>query len=202
MNHRLLLTTPTNHPLDPRIGGEALIDGVANWPRSPEGEPLVLIASLPNSFISQATGLKLAPNFYTSIFSYYSSDDYFLDQITYHGDPEELSWIKRGSTKVLQHPAGKRLSPSAVIPMYRLALGESVTHNNKAHGSHIGGKPGLLQNEQLDLQDLAFALQLSGSDFPKAYSDIFALADAIGYISLKENNDAIGESGLFFVQTT
>lgn len=171
MSNRLVLSTPTNNPLDPRIGGEALIGGVAAWPVGPNGEPLVLIASIPNSFIAQATGLRLATDFYTSVFSYYSADDYFLDQITYHGAPEEISLIKQGTTKVLQHPAGTSVSQSTVVPMHRLELGESVINDSDC-GSRIGGKPGLLQNEQLDLQGLAFALQLRSADSPKDYVDI------------------------------
>lgn len=200
MSKRLIISTPSSNPLEPRIGGAALIGGIADWPESENGSPLVLVASIPNIFISNATGLKLAPELYTSIFSYYSEVDYFLDEITYHGAQGELECLRRGSTRVLQHPLGSSITQSFGIPPYLLELGQFVPESNDC-GSRIGGPPCLLQNEFLDLQDTSFALQLRSSDFPQKYNDIFGISDALGYLYLREGGESPNE-GLFFVQTT
>ena len=68
------------------------------------GEELQLVASLPAKFLGVEGGAE-----YVSVFSFYSRDDYFLDRITYHGDPEEMEIIKRGgATQVVFHEKGGR----------------------------------------------------------------------------------------------
>ncbi len=186
--------------LEPRVGGPALIGGIARWQANEKGNPLVLIASIPNSFISNATGLRLASNLYTSVFSSYSETDYFLDEITYHGIQEELECLRRGGTKVIQHPPGASIAQSLSIPPHRLELGE-LCSEEKDCGSRIGALPCLLQNEILDLRQMSFALQLKRADFPSRFKDIFGLLDALGYLYLQEKYDSV-DHGLFFVQAT
>lgn len=200
MSTRLFFTSLTGNLLEPRIGGSAFIGGLAAWPVSKDGRPLVLIASIPNSFISNATGLRLAPELYTSVFSYYSEVDYFLDEITYHGTQDELESLRRGNTKVIQHPLGSSITQSVSIPPRWLELGESPLENSDC-GSLIGGPPCLLQNEVLDVRGMSFAPQLRSSDFPERFKGIFGPLDALGYLYLQEDNESL-DNGLFFVQTT
>lgn len=201
MSKQLILSAVSSDLHEPRIGGAALIGGNIAWPKHPNGEPLSLIASIPNEFIINATGIDLVPGLYTSIFSYYSDSEYFLDEITYHGSPEELDCIRKGSTKVIQHPIGAADSQGTAIPPHRVELG-SPTLDDKDCGSRIGGSPCLLQNEELNLQDMRFTLQLRSSDFPSKYSDIFGVPGAMGYLYLCPSEAKAGESGLFFSQTT
>ncbi|PAJ80977.1 hypothetical protein DF156_11820 [Burkholderia ubonensis] len=64
------------------------------------------------------------------------------------------------------------------------------------HGSGIGGRPGLLQDEDLSLpQDFEFAIQLYSGDFPDGWTDIFGLSDALGYLFVATKSG----KGLFFV---
>ncbi|MTW02888.1 hypothetical protein [Pseudoduganella ginsengisoli] len=201
MSHEILINNPTNNLLLPRIGGEALIEGVTDWPLSPNGLPLTLVASIPNSFIAKHTGFELPEDHYTSVFSYYSDSDYFLDQITYHGDPDELSYLMQGSTKVIQHRIGGNISKGTFIPSHLMEIG-SFTSNDKDCGSRIGGNPCLLQNETIQTEEFIFALQLRSSDFPSKFNDIFGIPDALGYLFLRENPQVSDRCGLFFVQTT
>jgi hypothetical protein len=201
MSYQLSPTRPTSDLLLPRIGGEALIGGIIDWPNNPNGKPLTLVASVPNTFITQHTGIKLRKDLYTSIFSYYSETEYFLDQITYHGYPDELSCLNQGTTRVVQHPLGKNIHAGQTIPPHLLAIGELIVDNEDC-GSRIGGNPCLLQNEILDIKDMKFAIQFRSSDFPTLCNDIFGILDALGYLFLKENSQLSAEDGLFFVQTT
>jgi hypothetical protein len=200
MSKRLIVGAPSSNHLEPRIGGAALIGGIVDWPLAADGSPLVLVASIPNRFISNAAGLRLAPELHTSVFSYFSEVDYFLDEITYHGSQEELECLLRGGTKVLQHPPGSGITQSIGIPPHRLELGELISEDNDC-GSRVGAPPCLLQNETLDLQEMSFALQLRSSDFPGEFKDIFGLPDALGYLYLREESNAL-DNGIFFVQTT
>jgi len=200
MSTRLFFTSLTGILLEPRIGGSAFIGGVAAWPVRKDGRPLVLIASIPNSFISNATGLRLAPELYTSVFSYYSEVDFFLDEITYHGTQDELESLRRGNTKVIQHPLGSSRTHSVSIPPRWLELGESPLENSDC-GSLIGDPPCLLQNEVLDVRGISFALQLRSSDVPEKFNGIFGPLDALGYLYLQEDSESL-DNGLFFVQTT
>jgi hypothetical protein len=201
MSFYLHLEKPTDDTLSPRIGGGALIGGIIDWPSSPSGQPLTLIASIPNSFLSKHTGINIPADLYTSIFSYYSETDYFLDQITYHGNPDELSWINQGGTKVIQHKAGESIQQGSSIPQHLLRIGEHIPENENCE-SRIGGSPSLLQNEKLETNNMKFALQFRSSDFPEKFNDIFGVLDDLGYLFLNEDTSHPERDGLFFVQTT
>ncbi|WBS02563.1 hypothetical protein OU994_30725 [Pseudoduganella sp. SL102] len=198
MGKRIILSKPSNDPHDPRVGGGALIGGIEDWPVSPDGAPLMLVASIPNSFIKKNTGIEIPENLYTSIFSCYSEKDYFLDLITYHGDADELATIRSGYTKVIQHPPGQEIHQTSFIPPHRIDLGVSVPDEVDS-GSRMGGEPLFLQNEELDLGEMEYVLQLMGADFPSKFTGIFALSDAVAYLYLSPGETP---NGLFFAQTT
>ncbi|WP_338767683.1 hypothetical protein [Massilia sp. METH4] len=195
---RLVFIVPSTNPRDARIGGGALIGEICDWPVAPDGSPLLLVASIPGAFIGKHASVELPPDIFISVFSYYSQDDYFLDQISYHGDQQELACIESGTTKVIMHARGQEIFQPDSIPAYRMDLSEDPVVDNDC-GSYIGCGPSFLQNERLDLAGLQFALQIRSSDFPEKYSDVFGLPDATGYLYLGKSES---RPGLFFAQVT
>lgn len=191
---QLMLDAECTDALEPRIGGGALIGGIASWPTTSAGEPLQLVASLPIDFVCTDTENGI----FISIFSFYSSNEYFLDRVTYHGDPSELNFIqKNNNTCVIFHKRGDQVFGDTTIPARKIVVGDEVS--SPFQGSGIGSPAGLLQNEDLVMEnDLTFSLQLYAGDFPDGWTDIFGLSDALGYLYI---NPKMRE-GLFFVQTT
>lgn len=191
-----------------RIGGGALIGGVAEWPVSPFGTALVLVASLPAEFVAEHTGIDLGPQRFASVFTTYAKGQYFLDQITYHGDAAELALLRKGTTQVLVHERGDLVHGAVEVPPHRLVvLPPDAGGSDTADGdlpnpdSLIGGEPRLLQLEDLQTDGLTFALQLYGGDLPAPFRDLFYLTDAVGYLYLPATS-ADDVRGLFFVQVT
>lgn len=203
MSKSLKFVESTND-LTPRIGGPAMIGGVIDWPLAPDEKPLTLLLSMPSDLLNLFAGTHLAEKSMVSVFSYYSPNDYFLDFITYHGDPIELQNIKNGYTKVIVHTPGHAILGNISIPAKQIDFGTTnIEESEPFTGSKIGAPSGLLQQENLDISGYVFALQLYGNDFPKAFTDIFFLSDAVGYLYLSESTDAETDvHGLFFVQTT
>ncbi|WP_193099772.1 hypothetical protein [Burkholderia sp. Z1] len=190
---RLLIGTECHNAFEPRIGGGALIGGLVTWPTTSSGESLQLVASMPANFL----GIEGGPE-YVSVFSFYSKDDYFLDRITYHGDPGEMAVIKGDkTTQVLFHEQGAEVFGAEAMPARKLIVGDDVAQPYQ--GSGIGMPPGFLQNENLMLdQGLEFYFQLYSGDFPEGWTDIFGLSDAVAYLFVDKNKC----EGLFFVQAT
>jgi len=194
----LLDSSIGNDSMNPRIGGLAFLPTKIEWPKNPDGEKLVLVASIPTNFIEDCTGIHLEKKF-VSVFTTYNPDDYFLDLVSYHGDEEEKEMILKGYTKVIYHDDGDPINNSKyVIPARRMMISEKEINNDSIFtGSKIGGTAGLLQNKSLPLvEGKTFCIQFYGGDFPKDYDGIFDLSDAVGYLFL----DSL--SGIFFVQAT
>ncbi|MDC7240887.1 MAG: DUF1963 domain-containing protein [Spirochaetales bacterium] len=181
---------------DARIGGHSFLPEAIEWPQNENGEKLVLIASIPLSFIKDKSPAD--SHTYLSVFSTYSREDYFLDAISYHGNEAEFRNINGRFTKVLLHAKGKpRTEADILIPGHCIELEDSVPKNPEHTGSRMGGDPGFLQRGELHhIKDYNFVLQLYGGDFPEGFEDIFYLSDAVGYLFLKD------DSGLFFAQAT
>ncbi|SAI25786.1 Uncharacterised protein [Bordetella ansorpii] len=189
----LVLDEDCHDASQPRIGGGALLGGVAAWPVTASGQALHLIASFPAEFL----GLQDFDG-YVSVFSVYSKEDYFLDCITYHGDAQEMeTLLHEKTTQVLFHARGKEVFGTEMIPCKRVRIRNDVPL--PFQGSGFGDPAGLLQNETLGLaHGMRFALQLYGGDFPGGYRDIFGLTDAVGYLYL----DGERREGMFFVQVS
>jgi len=190
----------------PRIGGGALIGNVENWPTAPDGIQLTLVLSVPAGFLNENAGFDFPEEKFVSVFTYYNPGEYFLDFITYHGSPEELEWLGKGYTKVVVHDAGDEVFGDTVVPMMAIEV-DSLELDDSApfQGSKIGGEPGLLQAEPLDLGDQRFALQVYGGAYPKPFQGIFGLSDAVGYLFVAtglDNPEKSGDAGTFFVQVT
>jgi len=180
-----------------RIGGGAFIGSIIDdWPKTTDGEYLTLVASISGEMLVPLLGSSVNGK-YISVFSYYSENDYFLDNITYHGNKEELAFIiKNNTTKVLIHEKGGLVQEGHFIrPMF-------IKLNNEEsewiQGSGFGIPPGFLQNENIFFEDKEFILQFYSSDFPDPYKDIFGLSDAVGYLYINKSLDG----GIFFTQVT
>ncbi len=187
-----------------RLGGDALIGGIAAWPATPDGTPLSLLLSLPASFLNDRLGLTLPADHYVSVFSFYSKTAYFLEYITYHGDPSELALLSKGYTRVLLHPEGSPVSEGSKIPAMCIDVDDAeLSAGAPYQGSKIGGAPGLLQAEALALDGQRFGLQVHGNDFPAPYTDALFLSDAVGYLFVDPRaapTAGCSHAGTFFVQ--
>lgn len=180
-----------------RIGGGAFIGGIVDWPKHENGQDLTLITSIPMDFIKSHIDNYL-PQYYLSVFSYYSSIEYFLDEITYHGDPEEKAHLERtGATQVFIHKKGSIIYKDNSIPAREILISDTE-HSSPWQGSGIGIPPGFLQNEGIDFTDKNFVLQFYSSDFPAPYKDIFGLTDSVAYLYV----DIDLKGGVFFAQST
>ncbi|WMV71634.1 DUF1963 domain-containing protein [Xenorhabdus griffiniae] len=74
---------------------------VSQWPVNPDGEKLLHLFSIDCEKLSPKIPERMLPTSgYLSVFSTYSDVDYFLDNITYFGDEQELNLIKSGFTFV------------------------------------------------------------------------------------------------------
>lgn len=174
------------------IGGGAFIGTISPWPTLVTGEPLSLIASIRSEDLC-----NIGVNYeFISIFSYYNPDDYFLDQICYHGNDDELAEVMSGSTRVICHSKGELLFGGYEIPEKTILF--DTLEIPFLQCSAVGENACFLQNEETHFPNMKFKMQLYSGDFPAPYRDIFGVTDAVGYLFL---NEVKGE-GLFFVQTT
>jgi hypothetical protein len=208
---KLELTSAQPAAAEARIGGGALIGGIAEWPASPFGNPLVLVASLPASFLTAHAGIDIGPGRFASVFTTYTKGQYFLDQITYHGDSAELALLRKGTTQVWVHDHGSLLHGAVEVPAHGLDVLAETDPEGEEYGeddipnpdSLLGGEPRFLQEENLALESLVFALQLYGGDLPEPFRDLFYLTDGVGYLYLPAKPSAgLDRGGLFFVQVT
>lgn len=173
------------------------------WPKNSEGKLLQCIAHIPTSFLNEHLGLKLQKDCAISIFTYYDSEDYFLDKIVYCGDNEEYKTVK-DNTRVIFHEIGEEFYTlnDIEIPPHKIIAEKDIQAVN-FYGSKLGGEPTLLQKNELEVKHSIFLLQLYGSDFPTGLDDIFYLSDALGYLYIAPDiSIENSEAGNFFVQTT
>jgi hypothetical protein len=206
MAKNITCTNPCSASQLPRIGGAALIGGVLDWPETPEGKPLTLVASLPSQFLNENAACKVPGDHFISVFSYYPQGEYFIDSITYYGAKEELDWLRDGYTRVILHREGSEVYGPVTIPPTTVEIdSEDLDGTVPYQGSKIGGSPDLLQAELLALDGEKFAMQLYGGKFPEPHRGIFGLSDAMGYLFIAHKPAQPGlaaDAGTFFVQVT
>ena len=180
------------------IGGKSFLPNNIMWPKNPNGNNLILLMTIPTTFLNKYFNNRFIQDRIISIFTTYDAEDYFLDSIVYNGSDEELNNIKEGFTKVIFHDIGdmERNECEFEIPnkVFELELTEG---DGEYGGSKLGGKPYLLQKNGLKLENYEFILQIYGNDFPEGYNDIFYLSDSLGYLYLNKN-----DNGIFFTQCT
>lgn len=203
MAYKITFDPTDEASVQPRIGGKSLLPANLDWPRNPNGEPLVLIASLSSQFLNDELGFALPSESFVSVFTTYNKDDYFLDVITYSGSEEELDNIRSGFTKVIVHEKGAPRNDSEyLIPSMHLVFSNMQNDLENYIGSKLAGKPGWLQKGIEIPADYKFVLQLYSSDFPEEFEGIFYLTDSVGYLLVNDKSAINTEAGLFFTQAT
>jgi hypothetical protein len=186
-----------------RFGGGCALPSEIPWPKSPDGKSLVLCISLSTGFLNEHLGLTYPRGYSVSVFTTYEPGAYFLDLITYHGDPAEKKILDSGYVKVLLHETAPVIRREAACELLIAemkpngALEDEVAYQR----SKIGGRAHLIQNENLDTGDLRFCLQLAGSDLPEQSRDVFFGEANVAYLYIpRAINEPKEFSGMFFVQ--
>lgn len=190
---------------DPKDSGIIIGGGSVNlkaWPMNPDGEALVLIATIECASLKKTHNYRSIPQEgMLYIFSTYSSSDYFLDNITYSGDTSELESISSGYTLVAMKDSESEInSPYNIIPKTNTKFNnKAVQEDEYPVFSMLTNTPPNGVKLPLDLlEEYEFVMQLYSSDFPEPFKDIFYLTDAVGCLLLKKDGSG---NGLFFVHT-
>ena len=196
MNY-IAFTNPTeSNAIVPRIGGKSFIPAHL-WPKDEDGNPMLLIASIPVETVAQILNIKVEGNTFYSIFSTYNRDDYFLEKVMYNcNDYEELNIIKR-NTQIIYHQKEEAINLSGhEIPAFEFALS-----NCADEGNFLGGSPEFLQ-EELVFEGYTFLMQFYTGNFPEGYKNILYIADAVGYVFIKKELKINETARLYFGQCT
>ncbi|MEF9676540.1 hypothetical protein ABRQ00_04450 [Pectobacterium aroidearum] len=182
------------------LGGGALGE---NWPKNPLGENLKLLLTIDNNVFNERFGEFGLPNGkFTSVFSTYSDDRYFLDDVVYFGDSVEFDYIRKGFTRILftDEPFLKDCEgdgkKSFCLKSYELqddAFPAFSFFSNKLPN-------GLNGCEKL-LSEYRFIGQIYSSDIPSKDGGALGLSDAVGYIFINKCISDDNDAGFFFVQT-
>lgn len=193
------------------LGGTDKISGVVlggnsvkmtAWPTNPDGEPLVLVATIECAKLKDLTNFNSVPNDgVIYIFSTYSRSDYFLENVTYSGHSSELDLILSGYTLVAMSESESHVTSSnEAIPSVNVILENKEVDDDEYPvfsmvTNIIPNGISLLQDIQ---EEYEFVMQLYSADFPEPFKDIFYLTDAVGCFLLKKDRSG---KGLFFVYT-
>lgn len=185
------------------LGGNAA--RVEHWPYNPDGEPLMLVATIDCQQAlqrTQATSLPAEGVLY--VFSTYSTTDYFLDDITRDAAVMQQPTRPSGYTAVL--PGGNyelKYSPVPGIEQRTAVLAErSLGQDDIPAGSLIcTASPHWAPAEPYIDADYEFFCQFYSSDFPEPFTDLFYLTDAVAHLYLRRADSQAQAPGLFFVHT-
>ncbi|WP_122456262.1 DUF1963 domain-containing protein [Pseudomonas viridiflava] len=177
---------------------------VLAWPVNPDGEELVLVATVDCKNLAASVNYGCVPESgFIYVFSTYGKTDYFLENITYSGDPSELESILGGYTAVVFSSAESSIEKRGTvesIPRVGTRLeSKEVPKDEFPVFSMLSDKiPNGINLPSDIMAEYDFFMQLYSSDFPEPFQDIFYLTDAVGCLLLKK--DGTGE-GLFFIHT-
>ncbi|MBD2802468.1 DUF1963 domain-containing protein [Xenorhabdus sp. M] len=175
---------------------------VSQWPVNPDGEKLVHLFSIDCEKLFPRIPQGILPELgYFSVFSTYSNDDYFLDSITYFGDPQELELIKSGFTCVSYSLTNDTSENNDIfIPERSVSfLDMEINNDDYPMMSFFAEKnPNGLDDIGELGKDYHFLCQIYSSDFPEKFKDVLGLSDAIGYLFIKKEGNEV--EGIFFVQ--
>jgi uncharacterized protein YwqG len=113
------------------IGGDSA--KINSWPVNPEGEFLLLIATINCRLFKKITKCGSIPSEGSVyLFSTYSESDYFLENITYDGSEAEFNSAISGYTCVLmQNSDILKKSPTRNIPVKYLTLKDKVVGDDE-----------------------------------------------------------------------
>ncbi|MEX0445372.1 DUF1963 domain-containing protein [Xenorhabdus sp. SGI246] len=176
---------------------------VSQWPVNPDGEKLLHLFSIDCEKLSPKIPEGMLPTSgYLSVFSTYSDVDYFLDNITYFGDEQELNLIKSGFTFVSYSLTKDTLENNdKFIPERSVSLLDMEMEDDEYPMISLFSKktPNGLDDIGDIGEDYHFVCQIYSADFPEPFQDALGLSDAIGYLFIKNKDNEI--EGIFFVQT-
>ncbi|MCD8423678.1 hypothetical protein [Tenacibaculum finnmarkense] len=197
--HKIDITKKVNESSEnQRFGGNSFLPIELEWPINSNNEKLVLIFSLPTSFLNKYCETTFNEKKWISVFSTYNND-YFLDEVIDNGDILDSSEkIFNNFTQVIIHKKGEiRNESNIIIPSYLLKV-ELIEENNNEN-SKLGGKPIFLQNVVEESKEMNFCFQFYAGKLPE-FKNILFLEDSILYlfVSDKESN----YKGIFFGQCT
>ncbi|HAT1514001.1 TPA: DUF1963 domain-containing protein [Morganella morganii] len=176
---------------------------VSEWPVNPNGKELLHLFSIDCEKVAPQVADGVLPKTgYLSIFSTYSSSDYFLDEITYFGDEDDLNLIRSGFTFVSYSLTGslsesnEDFIPETKVDLLNTRIDSEEYPMISFFSKHIPN--GLTCVDEV-FNNYHFVCQVYSADFPSPFKDVLGLSDAIGYLFIKNEGNNI--EGLFFVQT-
>ncbi|WP_095093789.1 DUF1963 domain-containing protein [Pseudomonas sp. Irchel 3A5] len=182
------------------IGGDSV--RLNTWPMNPDGEALVLIATIDCAALRRVHDYNSIPQEgMLYVFSTYSSSDYFLDNVTYSGDASEFESISSGYTLVVVESSDSEIiSPGDRVPKTNTAFCDKEVQDDEfpVFSMLTNTPPNGIALPSEVLEEYEFVMQLYSSDFPDPYKDIFYLTDAVGCLLLKRDGSG---TGFFFVHT-
>ncbi|RNM24625.1 DUF1963 domain-containing protein [Dickeya fangzhongdai] len=183
------------------LGGDKNTD--LDWPQNPLGEDLKLLMTIDNNrFNENISEVILPEDKFTSVFSTYSEERYFLDDIIYSGDQVEFNYIKKGFTKVIvsENPFLKADNGSQTN-RFSLKPRELESDIFPAFSFFSKELPNGVNGCNELLSEYYFICQIYSSDIPSKDGGALGLSDAIGYLFLKKDISEHTDAGFFFIQT-
>lgn len=191
---------------DVKYGGVTFCGAIGtdeNWLRNPMNEKMALLFTIDNDILNKIiTDINLPSGMQTQIFSTYSDERYFLDDIVYFGDDVEFSYIKKGFTKVSMIKLGVSLNRNEEDFLQMGLKSISLDNIEFPMFSFVSKEmPKSVFGCEKLLDDYRFICQIYSSDIPSKDGGILGLSDAIGYLFLKKNITDYSDAGFFFVQT-
>ncbi|WP_420787719.1 hypothetical protein [Shewanella chilikensis] len=175
------------------------------WPVNPLGEELALVVTIDCSVLNHKIGEELFPaGKVLSVFSTYSSDRYFLDDITFHGDSEELEHISKGYSRVLlSEKSDDFINENYFGPISVEVTKREVNSEDFPAFSFVSKviPRGLIGYGTLD-DEYYFVAQIYSGDIPFDEGGILGLSDATGYLFLRKRIDGFSNAGVFFIQVS
>ncbi|ASA55374.1 DUF1963 domain-containing protein [Vibrio gazogenes] len=175
----------------------------SEWPNNPIGEKLELLFSINSNRANEYIGNSFFPHdTFIEVFSTYSKDRYFLDDVVYFGDEDELNYIKSGYTKVVIRKISE-VSCDNLSGSFKLDIEKYELDNSSYPAFSFLSKaiPNGLQGVETLLDEYYFVGQFYSADIPLRDGGVLGLSDANGYLFLRKQLQYNGDDGVFFVQT-
>lgn len=177
---------------------------LSEWPKNPDGNYLTLLFTIDcQSFQKETNRVDIPAVGFIHVFSTYDRQDYFLDVITYSGDPEELRLVESGYTLVVYSVDEQSIkSPLECMPRLNMELIDYEIGEDEFSLASLVSEVtpnGVLSAKALS-EDYTFFCQIYSSDFPEPFQDALYLTDALGFLFIRKVQDESNLFGLFFVQ--
>jgi hypothetical protein len=212
MPHHRILFSNTKDAMTSRLGGLPMLPDPEEWPTTPDGEPLMLLASLAPGLLDKLfPDYKIPKGHLLSIFMAFEPDSRRCIRGMAVNDPSDKDAMKSGFSKVILHKASDKPckapkgAPEA-LPMKEMTLKfdpdgdkSSRMKDRGDNVSKVEGIPGWIQ-DSIKVPGHAFVMQFEDYEIGKMSKDHGGLfGDGNGYLFLKKGLPA-KDPGVFFVQ--